>query len=397
MKNNFRFPPEIAHILHTFTQSGFSCYAVGGCVRDALLGKTPYDYDLCTSALPEETRSLFPKTVPTGMAHGTVTVFYGGQSAEVTTFRREGSYTDHRRPDEVLYTKSLEEDLARRDFTMNAMAMDEHYRLYDPYGGRQDLQQGIIRCVGDPDRRFREDALRMFRGMRFSAQLGFPIEQATLEAMGRQAEFCSFVAPERLRVELEKTLLSPRPQVLEQVIALGMLKAYIDPAVPVSLAHLAALPAEAHLRYGALTYAMYLAGSIREPKAFLKALRLDNGTVDAVTKGIEIAESAPVWDDVSVKRLLQRYGEEALRCAAACGDYEAISAATTRVLMSGEPYALKHLAVTGRDLQALGITGTAVGKVLHKLLDAVICNPGCNTRDLLLTLSEKEKPDESES
>ena len=397
MKNDFRFPPEIAQILHTFSQAGFSCYAVGGCVRDALLGKIPYDYDLCTSALPEQTQALFSKTVPTGLAHGTVTVFYGGQSAEVTTFRREGSYTDHRRPDAVLFTTSLEEDLARRDFTMNAIAMDEHYAITDPYGGVQDLEKGLIRCVGDPDRRFREDALRMFRGMRFAAQLGFPIVPETLAAMGRQAKFCSCVAPERLRVELEKTLLSPRPQILEQVIAMGMLSGYVDPQIPVDLRHLAELPKDAHLRYTALTYALLQSGSIGEAKAFLKALRLDNQTVDLAVHGIEIVRSRPDWDRRSIKHLLSRYTPETLYCAASCGDYVPRSQAVEAVLALNEPYSLKQLAVTGRELQALGITGTAVGKTLHKLLDAVICDPGCNTREALLTLAEKEKPDESES
>ena len=211
MDTIFPLPRAIRGILETLEAAGHRGYVVGGCVRDALLGKVPDDFDICTSALPEQTMALFPRTIPTGLQHGTVTVLYEGMTAEVTVFRRETTYSDHRRPDAVAFTDSLTEDLSRRDFTVNAMAMDRRGILQDPFGGRADLAAGILRCVGDPDTRFQEDALRMFRGLRFSAQLGFPLHPDTAAAMRRNAHLGRFVAPERARTELEKTLLSPRP------------------------------------------------------------------------------------------------------------------------------------------------------------------------------------------
>ena len=176
-------PTPVSAILETFQRHGFAAYLVGGCVRDGLLGKMPHDWDICTAALPEQTLLLFPDAITTGLRHGTVTVRSGGISVEVTTFRSEGAYSDHRHPDSVWFVSDLTADLARRDFTVNAMALSASGVLQDPFGGRGDLSAGMLRAVGDPERRFQEDALRMLRAVRFSAQLGFRIEQETETAI----------------------------------------------------------------------------------------------------------------------------------------------------------------------------------------------------------------------
>lgn len=202
-------PAGVRRCLAELRQAGHAAHPVGGCVRDLLLGRVPGDYDVCTSALPERVMALFERAVPTGIQHGTVTVLTEDGPVEVTTFRREGGYADGRHPDGVSFDVGLTEDLARRDFTINAMALGERGEIIDPFGGQADLRAGLVRCVGAPDRRFGEDALRMLRGVRFAAQLGFAIEPETEQAIRRNAGRLRQVSGERVKAELEKTLLSP--------------------------------------------------------------------------------------------------------------------------------------------------------------------------------------------
>ena len=198
-------------IIKTLEDAGFEARYVGGCVRDTLLGRPVHDWDIASQALPEDVLRLFPRCVPTGLQHGTVTVLLDGTSAEVTTYRLDGAYHDSRHPDGVRFVRSLADDLARRDFTINAMAMDLSGSITDLFGGREDLARGVIRCVGDAETRFREDALRMLRARRFAAQLGFALEAGTEAAIGRCAGLCAALSRERVREEAEKTLLSDRP------------------------------------------------------------------------------------------------------------------------------------------------------------------------------------------
>ena len=201
-------PQEVKQVLHTLNGAGYEAFVVGGCVRDILRGVMPHDWDITTSALPEETMALFPHfAIPTGLKHGTVTVLSGSYPCEVTTYRADGEYTDHRRPDGVTFTRSLREDLARRDFTVNAMAMDETGEVVDPFGGREDLRAHILRCVGEPAKRFSEDALRILRALRFAATLGFSIEYETKEAIFSLKDDLHYVAAERVREEITKLLL----------------------------------------------------------------------------------------------------------------------------------------------------------------------------------------------
>lgn len=242
-------PGPVRTCCETLWAAGETACPVGGCVRDSLLGRTPGDWDVATSARPEAVQALFDRTVPTGLRHGTVTVLLGGMSLEVTAFRREEGYSDGRRPDRVVFGVGLTEDLARRDFTINAMALLPDGTVADPFGGQADLKAGLVRCVGDPVRRFREDALRMLRAVRFAAQLGFAVEAGTAAALRREAAGLDRVSGERVRAELEKILLSPRPELCALPVELGMLTRFGAPARQVDLRDLAGLPATPEERW----------------------------------------------------------------------------------------------------------------------------------------------------
>ena len=244
-----RVPEAVKCCCETLWAAGEAACPVGGCVRDSLLGRTPGDWDVATSARPETVQALFSRTVPTGLRHGTVTVLLEGMSLEVTAFRREEGYADGRRPDRVVFGVGLTEDLARRDFTINAMALLPDGTVADPFGGKADLAARLVRCVGDPERRFREDALRMLRAVRFAAQLDFAIEGETAAALRREAAGLDRVSGERVRAELEKTLLSPRPELCALPVELGMLVRFGAPARQVDLTGLAALPATPEERW----------------------------------------------------------------------------------------------------------------------------------------------------
>lgn len=235
--------------LERLNGAGYAAYPVGGCVRDLLLGRAPGDVDICTAAHPEAVMALFPNAVPTGIVHGTVTVPTPDGNIEITTFRRDGSYADARHPDSVSFDVGLREDLSRRDFTVNAMALAEDGGVIDPFGGREDLKKGVICCVGDPDKRFSEDALRMLRGVRFAAQLGFAIEEKTRAAMGRNAPLTARVSGERIKAELEKTLLSERPEMAGEMIGLRLLAHLYEFPKSCDLSHLSVLPATAEERW----------------------------------------------------------------------------------------------------------------------------------------------------
>lgn len=384
MNNIFSLPPQIQHILQTLEQAGQEAFVVGGCVRDMLLGKQPGDYDICTSALPEETMALFDRCIPTGIAHGTVTVLYEGCAAEVTTFRQESDYTDHRHPDSVCFTRDIAQDLGRRDFTVNAMAMDLRGTIRDPYEGRKDLSVGILRCVGDPDKRFREDALRMLRGLRFSAQLGFSIEENTLRAMERNAPYIEHVAAERVLVELTKALLSDRPQVIGDMIQMGLLNRFVRPVETVELRDIADLPADRQLRFARLMKRLTDCGAVTDTEQTMRALRMDKATIYAVKTAL--AMDLP-HDIVSMKQLMSRADDQTVTCVCALGDYNRLHGLRNAILNSKEPYAMSQLAVTGKDLNGLGIKGTAVGETLRRLLDAVIERPEMNEKATLLEIA----------
>ena len=367
-------------ILLRLRRAGWEAFYVGGCVRDTLLGRPVHDWDVATSAEPAAVQALFEKTVPTGLRHGTVTVLLDGARAEVTTFRLDGDYPDGRHPASVRYVRELREDLRRRDFTVNAMAMDERGEVTDLFGGRRDLAARLLRCVGDPDARFQEDALRMLRAYRFAAQLGFAVEPETEAAIFRCAPRCRALSRERVREEVEKTLLSDRPELLGRMIGAGLLAAFRLCGEP-ELSPLRALPAEPAVRW---------AGAARlvpglDPAEF----RLPAKTAALARAAAECAE--PSRTRLEWKRLAAARGWEiAWTAAALTGERKTLE----ELRASGECMELKTLAVSGRDFP--GCAGPALGRTLEGLLGHVLEHPEDNTREVLLRLARERADGEGE-
>ena len=389
---NIAPPKYVRQVLRSLQARGHVAYLVGGCVRDMALGVRPHDWDICTSALPEQVMEVFPGALPTGLKHGTVTVRINSRSVEVTTFRSEENYVDHRHPETVRFVGELTTDLSRRDFTINAMALSPDGLIMDPFGGLTDLEHRCIRCVGSPELRFEEDALRMFRALRFSARLDFTIEEATLAAIGKKAHLASALAAERIRDEVEKTLLTPRPETVGLMQHLGLLDVFLcarADALP-ELKLLTKLPRKALDRWMALCVILRRRGLISSVEDFLTALRLDSRTIRCCTDGAALLEGrkprgAPEW-----KRILRRWGVDTVSCAARCRDAldgGSSSRELKSVLKSGECFSMKHLAISGDDLTALGLKGRELGEMLNFLLDYVIEYPENNRRELLLSLA----------
>lgn len=381
-------PKYVYNVLHALEAAGFEAFMVGGCVRDALRGVRPSDWDICTSALPQQVSVLFPKTYPTGIAHGTVTVISAAHPIEVTTFRADGDYLDHRRPESVEFVGSLAADLQRRDFTVNAMALSSRGELSDPFGGREDLQKKTIRCVGDPERRFGEDALRMLRALRFSAVLGFCIEDKTYSAIKKCAGQTRALAAERISAELSKTLCSKRPQLAGDMLELGLLCRVLEKTQrSVELSPLSRLPRAAELRWAGFCAALQREGIISEAEVFLRALRLDSSTIKNASSGAAAALSGAPETDADWKRLSSRIGDEGCFCAAAAaqvlGRSDAVSA-WRRVSKSGDCRSIAGLDISGGELMALGLRGAEIGAALERLLGHVIEQPYDNKRDILI-------------
>ena len=374
--NTIQPPKYVIHILNTLERSGYEARLVGGCVRDTLLHRRPNDWDVATAAAPEAVTELFERTVPTGIRHGTVTVLYGGSACEVTTYRVEGAYSDHRRPDSVRFTSRLEEDLSRRDFTINAMAMDASLAITDPFGGREDLSRRLIRCVGDARERFTEDALRMLRAVRFAAQLDFALDSAALEAIAGCAPLCSALSPERVAAELRAVLASRDPDMVWLMADLGLLNAWLTPREG-ERTHLGALPRCARLAH--FCNDLSRCGSITSTDTFLRSLRMDTRSVKICSAAAEILASG----SREYKRLLRDYGEDAVLAA-----YPK-SRRLRAVLRSGECWSLASLAITGGELAALGYAGRELGEELRRLLEHVIDCPEDNRPEILCKLASE--------
>ena len=440
--------PGAAALLDTLHAAGYAAYAVGGCVRDSLLGRTAHDWDLCTSALPQQVMALFgaEQCIPTGLQHGTVTIKYGGQLYETTTFRTEGSYTDGRHPDAVQFVPDVREDLARRDFTINAMAYNEAEGLVDPFGGQKDLQGGLLRAVGEPQQRFTEDALRILRLYRFAARFGFALDTATARAARQLAPHLVCISAERIQEELAKLLAAPQPGAyLEPAVLAVVLPELTPAALEAAKPVVDACPAgEENLpvRWAALLGALGEADTRR----VLKRLRCSNACIEETAvlvretagEGVygSFSEDRPLgWDpaaagsragdgmarfvseektpvhvpvhagEVAIRRLLGQYGlctVERLcalwaalhpQAAPAC----ALAAQRARQLEAdGVCCRVSQLAVNGRDLMAAGIpAGPALRRVLEALLDGVIHAEYPNEKPALLAAAEKMKNEKS--
>jgi len=386
-------PPEhIASILEKITSEGFDAFLVGGCVRDTVMGRAIHDWDLATSAAPVDVARLFSKTILTGEKFGTVSIVLPDCTVEVTTFRTEGEYQDGRRPKNVEFVTSLEDDLSRRDFTINAMAVSIEGKLIDPYGGIKDIQAGIIRCVGGPNTRFSEDALRMFRALRLAAELGFEIEPDTLQAIYANAGMAARISTERIRIEMEKTLMSKRPEITGEMIMVGLLERYmiISGKRPDGLEKIAELPFDAKLRWCAFVALLSERRYISSAADLLNDLHLDSKTVKTCLRALTI-ENFPD-DRTGIKRLLSNYDIDAVRCSASASDIikgGCALSSTDEIIASGECIEMRDLALSGSDLIDLGYPpGRELGDTLKKLLEYVLENPECNERDTLLGLVE---------
>jgi len=430
--------PGAAALLDALHAAGYAAYAVGGCVRDSLLGRTAHDWDLCTSALPQQVMELFgaEQCIPTGLQHGTVTIKYGGQLYETTTFRTEGSYTDGRHPDEVQFVPDVREDLARRDFTINAMAYNEAEGLVDPFGGQADLQNGLLRAVGEPQQRFTEDALRILRLYRFAARFGFALDAATARAARQLAPHLDCISAERIQEELAKLLAAPQPGAyLEPAVLAVVLPELTPESLTAAKPVVDACPAgEENLpvRWAALLGALGEADTRR----VLKRLRCSNACIEETAvlvretaeqgvcgsfllgheSGHSIArptacgsrvppqrtvlgETPAHAGEVAIRQLLGRYGLCTVKrlcalCAAlhpqaapAC----ALAAQRARQLeANGVCCRVSQLAVNGRDLMAAGIpAGPALRRVLETLLDGVIRAEYPNEKPVLLAAAQK--------
>ena len=405
--------PGAATLLNALHAAGYAAYAVGGCVRDSLLGRTAHDWDLCTSALPQQVMELFgaAQCIPTGLQHGTVTIKYGGQLYETTTFRTEGSYTDGRHPDAVQFVPDVREDLARRDFTINAMAYNEAEGLVDPFGGQKDLQNGLLRAVGEPQQRFTEDALRILRLYRFAARFGFALDAATARAARQLAPHLDCISVERIQEELAKLLAAPQPGAyLEPAVLAVVLPELTPAALEAAKPVVDACPAgEENLpvRWAALLGAL----GETDTRRVLKRLRCSNACIEetavlvretageGVCRSFSEKKASAHPGDIYIRQLLGRYGlctvERLCALCAALHPQNApactFAAQRARQLdADGVCCRVSQLAVNGRDLMAAGIpAGPALRRVLEALLDGVIRAEYPNEKPALLAAAQK--------
>ena len=435
---NIRLDAGAAALLARLHGAGYAAYAVGGCVRDSLLGRIPQDWDLCTSARPEQVLALFGEgqCIPTGLQHGTVTIKYGGQLYETTTFRTEGAYTDGRHPDEVHFVPDVRQDLARRDFTINAMAYNDAEGLIDPFGGQQDLQQGILRAVGDPATRFEEDALRILRLYRFAARFGFAIDPPTGQAARALCAHLDCVSVERIEEELSKLLAAPAPAAyLDEKILKVIMPELSAPALQAAKPVVDACPAgteDLPVRWAALLMSLGEDGT----RKALKRLRCSNTCIEQTAVlvretgggGGSFSEDRPLgWDPaaagsragdgmarfvseekasaapgqdaapdtaIRIRKLLGRYDLHTVQRLAALGaameperaaDFAAQAELAAQLDADGVCCRVSQLAVNGRDLMAAGIpAGPGLRRTLEALLDAVIRGQLPNERQRLL-------------
>ena len=430
-------PEKVNMIIKTIQAAGFEAYAVGGCVRDSILGRIPDDWDITTSANPQEIKKIFKRTIDTGIQHGTVTVMMDKEGFEVTTYRIDGEYEDSRHPKEVTFTSNLREDLRRRDFTINAMAYNEEVGLIDIFGGISDIEKKIIRCVGDAKERFTEDALRMMRAVRFSAQLGYSIEEGTKEAIKELAPNLKNISAERIQVELVKLVVSNNPDYLRVAYETGI-TAQVLPEFDLCMEteqnnphhkysvgeHI--LQSMKHIKADKVLRLSMLFHDMGKPKAktedeqgihhfyghneiseniaeeVLKRLRFDNDTLYKVKSLVFFHDYHPGLTDKSVRKFVTKIGKELVPFyllvqradVLAQSEYkredklakiDEVSRIFDGIIERGECLSLKDLAVNGKDLIALGMKpGKEIGETLEHFLQMVIANPSLNEKEILL-------------
>lgn len=435
-------PEDVKRIIDRLTAEGYEAFAVGGCVRDTLLGRCPEDWDITTSASPQQVKELFSHTIDTGIQHGTVTVMMNHVGYEVTTYRIDGEYEDARHPKEVIFTSNLVEDLKRRDFTINAMAYNDQSGLVDEFGGKEDLEKGIIRCVGNPLERFSEDALRMLRAVRFAAQLGFVIEEETKAAIRSLAPAIEKVSAERIAVELVKTLVSPNPQDIRLAYELGLTKVFLPefdvmmdtPQITKhhmynvgehTLVTLQNIPNNKVLRIAMLLHDVakpacrttdekgqnHFKGhpekGVVMAREILRRLRFDNHTIDTVSALIRFHDERPKVEPETIRRFYAQTGLDicpmlfAVKRADALGQslyrreekmayVDDLEQMYEEIVSKSICVQKKNLSVTGKDLIEMGMKpGKDLGYVIDQMFEAVLKEPELNDRKNLLALANK--------
>lgn len=426
-------PDNIRKILSVITANGYEAFVVGGAVRDFLLGTEVSDYDITTDALPEEIKSIFPKTIDTGLKHGTVTVVENGEAVEITTYRVDGVYEDHRRPSTVEFSKDLKSDLSRRDFTMNALACNENGEITDYFGGIEDIRNGIIKTVGIADERFEEDALRMLRAIRFACTTGFTIDEEILKSIERKSAHILYVSGERIKQEMDKALMGDYIFMLKKSMPLlreifpeffrcfSIEQNNVHHKYNVGdhiLKSVESVPKKCTLRWAMLMHDMgkpftrsvdcngdHFKGhevmSISIAQRIFEKLKFSNAEKNCIKTMIKYHDHRFSGDKTEIKKILSEIGEEYfedLLCvqkadAMAQSDeflaqklekLDNICKVYKEIMSNQEPYLVKHLAVDGNDVIEQGISGGAVGKALKQMQSLVIENPSMNTKEKLL-------------
>lgn len=447
MNRTITIPEKVKRIINILKAEGMEAYAVGGCVRDSILGRRPEDWDITTNAEPVQVKRIFRRTVDTGIQHGTVTVLLGGEGFEVTTYRLDGKYEDARHPSEVIFTRDLLEDLKRRDFTINAMAYNDDEGLIDAFGGLKDLNEGLIRAVGSPRERFKEDALRIMRAVRFAAQLNFSIEEQTFSAIREETENLKRISAERIRVELVKLLTSAHPEKLLTLQECGItavilpefdrelltpqhnrhhqydvghhtveaLKASVSFDALLSPADLTVLrltllfhdmgKPDCHTtdETGTDHFYGHAEKSTGIAENILKRLKFDNATTDKVLRLVKYHDHRHEVTEPLVRRTIVQIGRELMplwflvrRCDTLAqsvyirerklAEIDAFEETCRRILENGDCLSLGELAVNGNDLIAAGLKpGKELGQTLNRLFEAVLEDPSRNRREILLS------------
>ena len=406
---NINIPQNVKLIIDTLEDAGYEAFAVGGCVRDALMGRVPNDWDITTSATPMQVKELFRRTIDTGIKHGTVTIMLGKEGYEVTTYRIDGDYMDGRHPDKVIFTNNLIEDLKRRDFTINAMAYNERVGIVDAFDGINDLENKIIRCVGEATERFTEDALRILRALRFSAQLDFNINEATAVAVKELGKNLGLISKERIQTELDKLITSNCPDRIKLVHLYGLNKFIFEGATSINEDRLSlyenissimeSLPNNHYLRWAALMH--YEA----EPSVVLRKLKFDNVTINTCSKLVSAAHTPLPDNQPALRRMIVKYGKDIFDnylftyihslCATGLYDHGSSDHVTLveklykEIINDNDCISTKDMAIGGTVLLKEGIeSGKKMGDVINYLFERVLDEPSLNEYDTLLSIAK---------
>lgn len=398
-------PSEAEYIIKTLNNNGYQAYIVGGCVRDFILGKEPKDWDITTSALPLKIKALFEHTYDTGIEHGTVTVVINHKNFEVTTYRIDGDYVDFRHPEGVVFTDNIKDDLSRRDFTMNAVAYHTETGFVDPFDGKYDITKKLIKGVGDADKRFNEDALRMLRALRFSAQLGFDIEDKTMNALIKNASLIKNISMERIRDEFLKLLLSDYIEKIDYLVSTG-LSDYFFPELKDILKNKNMIKAlkKCPVNNVSRLVVLFYDTEYKKCETILKRFKIDNKTIKSILTVLKYINYPLEQGHYPTRIILSKIGEESFKTLlnirfifelldknlSLCKMFDNIYDEIDDIIKNGDCISLKTLALNGNDIKNLGINdGKKIGEVLNLIFEEVLKNPEINKKEILIEIVKR--------